>query len=54
MSDKLDQNGSEKKPFSGMLYQLKVSLFANKLTNWFFLRLHCHIGASWYSIASLS
>ena len=36
MSDKLDQNGSEKKPFSGMLYQLKVSLFANKLTNWYF------------------
>lgn len=30
MSDKLDQNGSEKKPFSGMLYQLKVSLL---LTN---------------------
>lgn len=26
MSDKLDLNGSEKKPFSGMLYQLKVSL----------------------------
>lgn len=36
MSDKLDLNGSEKKPFSGMLYQLKVSLFANKLTNWYF------------------
>ena len=36
MSDKLDQNGSEQKPFSGMLYQLKVSLFANKLTNWYF------------------
>lgn len=36
MSDKLNQNGSEKKPFAGMLYQLKVSLFANKLTNWYF------------------
>lgn len=36
MSDKLNQNSSEKKPFSGMLYQLKVSLFANKLTNWYF------------------
>lgn len=32
MSDKLklNQNSSEKKPFSGMLYQLKVSLL---LTN---------------------
>ena len=36
MSDKLNQNSSEKKPFSGMLYQLKVSLLANKLTNWYF------------------
>ena len=36
MSDKLNQNSSEKKPFSGMLYQLKVSLFVNKLTNWYF------------------
>ncbi len=36
MSDKLNQNSSEKKPFSGMLYQLNVSLFANKLTNWYF------------------
>lgn len=54
MSDKLNQNSSEQKSFSGMLYQLKVSLFTNKLTNWYFLRLHCHIGASWYSIASLS
>lgn len=36
MSDKLNQNSSEQKPFSGMLYQLKVSLFTNKLTNWYF------------------
>lgn len=36
MSDKLNQNSSEQKPFSGMLYQLKVSLWANKLTNWYF------------------
>lgn len=36
MSDKLNQNSSEQKPFSGMLYQLKVSLLANKLTNWYF------------------
>ena len=36
MSDKLNLNSSEKKPFSGMLYQLNVSLFANKLTNWYF------------------
>ena len=36
MSDKLNQNSSEKKPFSGMLYQLNVSLFVNKLTNWYF------------------
>ena len=36
MSDKLNQNSSEKKPFSGILYKLKVSLFANKLTNWYF------------------
>lgn len=36
MSDKLNQNSSEQKPFSGMLYQLKVSLFVNKLTNWYF------------------
>lgn len=36
MSDKLNQNSSEQKPFSGMLYQLNVSLFANKLTNWYF------------------
>ena len=36
MSDKFNQNSSEQKPFSGMLYQLKVSLFTNKLTNWYF------------------
>lgn len=36
MSDKLNQNSSEQKSFSGMLYQLKVSLFTNKLTNWYF------------------
>lgn len=36
MSDKLNQNSSEQKPFSGMLYQLKVSFLANKLTNWYF------------------
>ncbi|WP_337524591.1 nucleoside-diphosphate sugar epimerase/dehydratase [Segatella sp.] len=36
MSDELNQNSSEQKTFSGMLYQLKVSLLANKLTNWYF------------------
>lgn len=36
MSDKLNQNSSEQTPYSGILYKLKVSLFANKLTNWYF------------------
>lgn len=36
MRDRHNQNGSSQKPYSGILYKLKVSLFANKLTNWYF------------------
>lgn len=36
MGKTFNQNGSSQKPFSGILYKLKVSLFANKLTNWYF------------------
>ena len=36
MRDRNNQNGSSQTPFSGILYKLKVSLFANKLTNWYF------------------
>lgn len=36
MRDRNNQNGSSQTPYSGMLYKLKVSLFANKLTNWYF------------------
>ena len=36
MRDRNNQNGSSQMPSSGMLYKLKVSLFANKLTNWYF------------------
>ena len=36
MRDRNNQNGSSQKPYSGILYKLKVSLFANKLTNWYF------------------
>lgn len=36
MRDRNNQNGSTQKPYSGILYKLKVSLFANKLTNWYF------------------
>ena len=36
MKDKNNQNGSSLKPYSGILSKLKVSLFANKLTNWYF------------------
>ena len=31
MRDKIDQNDYSQKPSSGILYKLKVSLFANKL-----------------------
>ncbi len=36
MRDRNNQNGSSQTPYSGILYKLKVSLFANKLTNWYF------------------
>lgn len=36
MGKTFNQNGSSQKPYSGILYKLKVSLFANKLTNWYF------------------
>lgn len=36
MRDRNIQNGSSQTPYSGILYKLKVSLFANKLTNWYF------------------
>lgn len=36
MRDRNNQNGSSQMPYSGILYKLKVSLFANKLTNWYF------------------
>lgn len=36
MGKTFNQNGSTQKPYSGILYKLKVSLFANKLTNWYF------------------
>lgn len=36
MRDRNNQNSSSQTPFSGILYKLKVSLFANKLTNWYF------------------
>jgi len=36
MSDNYIQNGPNKTPFAGVLYKLKVSLFVNKLTNWYF------------------
>lgn len=36
MRDRNNQNGSSQTPSSGMLNKLKVSLFANKLTNWYF------------------
>ena len=36
MRDKSAQDGSNKKPFEGIYYKIKVSLFANKLTNWYF------------------
>ena len=36
MRDRNNQNGSSLTPYSGILYKLKVSLFANKLTNWYF------------------
>lgn len=54
MRDRNNQNGSSLKPYSGILYKLKVSLFANKLTNWYFQRQPCHIGAFSPSIALLS
>lgn len=36
MGKTFNQNGSSQTPYSGILYKLKVSLFANKLTNWYF------------------
>ena len=36
MKDRIDQNDFSQESFSGVLYKLKVSLFANKLTNWYF------------------
>ena len=36
MGKTFNQNGSSQTPYSGILYILKVSLFANKLTNWYF------------------
>ena len=36
MRDRNNQNGSSQTPYFGILYKLKVSLFANKLTNWYF------------------
>ncbi len=36
MRDRNNQNGSSQTPYSGILYKLKVSLFVNKLTNWYF------------------
>lgn len=36
MRNRNNQNGSSQTPYSGILYKLKVSLFANKLTNWYF------------------
>lgn len=36
MRDRNNQHGSSQTPYSGILYKLKVSLFANKLTNWYF------------------
>ena len=36
MKDRIDQNDFSQEPFSGVLYKLRVSLFANKLTNWYF------------------
>ena len=36
MRDKNAQDGSNKKPSEGIYYKIKVSLFANKLTNWYF------------------
>ena len=36
MRDRNNKNGSSQTPYSGILYKLKVSLFANKLTNWYF------------------
>ena len=36
MRDKNAQGGSIQKPSAGIFYQLKASLFANKLVNWYF------------------
>lgn len=36
MSDHYIQNAPNKTPFAGVFYKLKVSLFVNKLTNWYF------------------
>ena len=36
MGDKNKMNSSEKMTLSGIFYKLKVSLFANKLVNWYF------------------
>ena len=36
MRDENVHDGSNQKPSSGMLYKLKVSLFANKMVNWYF------------------
>lgn len=36
MGKTFNQNGSSQTPYFGILYKLKVSLFANKLTNWYF------------------
>lgn len=36
MSKLYNQNQPNKTPFAGMFYKLKVSLFVNRLTSWYF------------------